>query len=116
MIKERKDTAFLRAKREERGSDYVNNGLIVITDANGGFVVLKQRPTISGVYTVKDIKYFGKVDFSNGMIHKCTCRSFYHGNVEEFLATHAENFVCKHIAGTYLIHNAGRPNEPRILA
>ncbi len=66
MLKERQDTAFLRSKREERGSDYVDKGLIMFTDAEGGFVVLKEKPKVPGVYSLEDIKYFGKIDFSNG--------------------------------------------------
>jgi len=116
MIKEGKDTAYLKAKREERGSRYVNDGKILFTDANGGFVTLTKRPKVPGVYKSEDIKYFGKIDILNGMKHTCTCRSFYHGNVEKFLAEHAENFEDKHILGAYSIWNSQRPQVPTILA
>ena len=115
MIRERKDTEYLKSKREERGQKLLKEALIVFTDSQGGFVKLIQRPNTLGVIELSNIAYFGKIDITNGMVHKCTCRSYYHGNVEEFLATHAENFECKHILAAYFAWNSARPRSNKIL-
>ena len=80
-------------RREQRSK----SSLIVMTD-DRGFVVLKEEPKIPGVIELSNIKYFGIID-PKSINDKCGCRSFYHGNVEKWIAEHGTAFQCKHIIG-----------------
>lgn len=81
------DTMLLEEGREQRSKDvklqFSNTDHFVVIDDEG------------------KIKYFGELDLNSRATHECTCRSFQHGNVEDYFNTHGINFECKHIKAGY---------------
>jgi hypothetical protein len=88
-----KDTPLLEDRREEASKD------------------VKLVFTKSGECDVMDnegkIKYFVKIDVEARQTHECTCRSYQHGNHEEYLKANGKNFECKHIKAAYNTRTVG---------
>jgi len=87
MLKTGKDTLDLEEGRELRSKDikfkFHSQEKMDVLDDKG------------------NIKYFVELDWSSRQTHECTCRSFQHGNHDEYLKANGKNFECKHIKAGY---------------
>lgn len=92
-----KDDLLLEQKREDRSKDitlrFVSGTKADVIDDEG------------------KIKYFIEIDLPARESHTCTCKSFQHGNHEEYLKANGKNFECKHIKAAYNFRTQGKPEE-----
>jgi len=73
--------------RQSRTKDVVLNFVDSLS-----FLVLNKKMSPKRRIKLNNIKYFGRLRPDS-----CTCQSFYHGNSENYKATHPLTFECKHI-------------------